>query len=58
MDPSTFDALRVSPVFATLPKEMQDLLNSVLSTAKDTTLRPMPMVADVPEIPRQVAGLV
>lgn len=54
MDPSNFDALRVSPLFATLPKEMQDLLDSIMLTTKDVALSPTSTVGDVLEIPRQI----
>jgi len=56
MDPSNFDALRVSPVFATFPKETQDVRDSVMSTAKDVDLSLTLIVGDVPKIPRKVAG--
>ena len=55
---SNFDALTVSPMVATLPKEMQDLQENIKLIAKDTAPSPMRTVGDVPEIPRQVAGLV
>jgi len=52
MDPLNFDALRVSPVFATLPKGTQELQESVMSIAKDIAPSPTPMMGDVPEIPK------
>jgi len=58
MDSSNIDALRVSLVCDTLPRETQDLWESVMSIAKDVALSPTSTVGDVPKIPRQVVGLV
>ena len=58
MEPMNFDNRGVGPRFSTLPKDMKDLPDSVMSTVVDGALSSIPMVGDVQEILRQVAGLV
>lgn len=52
MDSSNFDVLRINPVIATLPKETQDLRDSVMLIAEVTVPSPTLVVGDILQIPR------
>lgn len=50
MDLTNLEALRASSMFETFPKEMQDFLNRVMSTAEGAMESPTPSVGNALEI--------